>query len=119
MPNMPPRWGFFPFFRSDFHGKGHPNTAAPPQSRLPNSDMKTSTQTPTPARPARGRPSRHARQHHQPSTHSPSTVLAVESRLRLRDDFFRNQISPRELLQPFNHLPGILYFVKDAASRLM
>jgi len=82
--------------------------------------MKTSTQTPPPARrPARGGPSRRARKHHQPSTPPPSTVLAVENRLRLRDDFFGNQINSRELLQPFNHLPGILYFVKDAASRLM
>jgi AraC-like DNA-binding protein len=37
----------------------------------------------------------------------------------LRDDFFRNQINPRQLLAAFDHLPGVRYFVKDAKSRLM
>jgi AraC-like DNA-binding protein len=44
---------------------------------------------------------------------------SVAGRLRLRDDFFRNQAAAKELLQPFEHLPGILYFVKDSKSRLM
>src|SRR6266436_6742966 len=73
--------------------------------------MKNSTKTSAQARPAR--------QHHQPSTHPPSTIPAAKARLRLRDKFFRNQTAARELLQPFDHLPGILYFVKDNASRLM
>jgi AraC-like DNA-binding protein len=37
---------------------------------------------------------------------------------RLRADFFA-RIDPAQLLQPLDHLPGVLYFVKDAQSRLM
>jgi AraC-like DNA-binding protein len=37
----------------------------------------------------------------------------------LRDDFFRKQINPRQLLDAFDHLPGFRYFVKDTHSRLM
>lgn len=48
---------------------------------------------------------------------SPETSL--KRRTRLRDHFFRRQIDPTQLLQPLEHLPGILYFVKDAQSRLM
>ena len=44
---------------------------------------------------------------------------ALKNRVRLRDNFFRHQIDPKQLLQPFAHLPGILYFVKDAQSRWM
>src|SRR5712671_89957 len=84
-------------------GEAAAGFAALLRNLLTNSDMKSSTQTPTSARPARGAPSRSARQRHQPSTHPPSTIPAVENRLRLRDDFFCNQISPRELLQPFDH----------------
>jgi AraC-like DNA-binding protein len=48
-----------------------------------------------------------------------ATVHSVARRLRLRDEFFRNQINPRQLLAPFDHIPGIRYFVKDAKSRMM
>lgn len=37
----------------------------------------------------------------------------------MRDDFFCNQINPRQLLEAFDQLPGVRYFVKDAKSRLM
>ena len=40
-------------------------------------------------------------------------------RLKRRDHFFRSQINPRQLLEAFDHLPGVRYFVKDAESRLM
>ncbi len=43
----------------------------------------------------------------------------LANRLKLRDDFFRHQINPRQLLDAFDHLPGFRYFVKDAHSRLM
>ena len=49
----------------------------------------------------------------------PPDPVTTASRLQLRDNFFREKIDPQQLLQPFNHLPGILYFVKDAQSRLM
>jgi len=45
-----------------------------------------------------------------------STLVA---RLNLRNHFFRNQINPRQLLEAFDHVPGVRYFVKDAQSRLM
>ena len=48
-----------------------------------------------------------------------SPEASLKSRARLRDNFFRRQIDPEQLLQPFAHLPGVLYFVKDAQSRLM
>ena len=48
-----------------------------------------------------------------------SSETSLKSRARLRDHFFRRQIDPTQLLQPLDHLPGILYFVKDAQSRLM
>jgi AraC-like DNA-binding protein/PAS domain-containing protein len=48
-----------------------------------------------------------------------TAVQSLASRLRLRDEFFRNQINPRQLLEAFDHLPGVRYFVKDAHSRLM
>jgi AraC-like DNA-binding protein len=47
---------------------------------------------------------------------------AVEGRNRrgrLRDDFFRNLTDAKQLLEPFNHIPDVLYFVKDAENRLM
>jgi AraC-like DNA-binding protein len=40
-------------------------------------------------------------------------------RMRLRDDFFRRAIVARELLQPLDRIPGVIYYVKDAGSRLM
>ena len=43
----------------------------------------------------------------------------MSARLRLRKDFFHRVLASRELLQPFEHIPGVLYFVKDAHSRLM
>ena len=48
-----------------------------------------------------------------------SPKASLNSRARLRDNFFRHQIDPEQLLQPFAQLPGVLYFVKDAQSRLM
>ena len=48
-----------------------------------------------------------------------TTARSPARRLKLRDDFFHNQISPRQLLEAFDHLPGVRYFVKDAQSRLM
>ncbi len=46
-------------------------------------------------------------------------VRSLADRLELRDEFFRNQINPRQLLEAFDNAPGIRYFVKDAKSRLM
>ena len=46
-------------------------------------------------------------------------AASPDARLKLRDDFFHNQINPRQLLEAFEHLPGVRYFVKDAQSRLM
>jgi AraC-like DNA-binding protein len=40
-------------------------------------------------------------------------------RQRLREQFFRRTIEPQQLLQPFDRIPGVIYFVKDAESRLM
>lgn len=40
-------------------------------------------------------------------------------RLRLKDGFFHRLTDARQFLQPFEHIPGVLYFVKDAQSRLM
>jgi AraC-like DNA-binding protein len=40
-------------------------------------------------------------------------------RMRLRDAFFRTAANARDLLRPFDRVPGVLYFVKDAASRTM
>jgi AraC-like DNA-binding protein len=48
-----------------------------------------------------------------------ATPQSLATRLKLRDDFFRNQINPRQLLDAFEHLPGFRYFVKDTKSRLM
>jgi len=48
-----------------------------------------------------------------------NTERSLARRLRLRDDFFRTQINPRQLLDAFDHLPGFRYFVKDVKSRLM
>lgn len=45
--------------------------------------------------------------------------LSPADRLKLRDDFFGNQINPRQLLEAFDHLPGVRYFVKDTQSRFM
>ena len=50
---------------------------------------------------------------------APAVVAPVGQRLRLRDEFFQHTVDPRHLLEPFNHIPGLLYFVKDAESRLM
>ena len=44
---------------------------------------------------------------------------SLARRLKLRDEFFRKQINPRQLLDAFDHLPGVRYFVKDVESRLM
>src|SRR3954469_6499787 len=38
---------------------------------------------------------------------------------QMRSRFFRAAIDPEQLLQAFSHLPGVLYFVKDAHSRTM
>lgn len=56
-----------------------------------------------------------------PAGKSPGRAAAtsVPARLRLRDQFFRDQISPRQLLEAFDHLPEVRYFVKDAKSRVM
>ena len=60
----------------------------------------------SPANPGIGRP-------------AGATAQSLSTRLALRDDFFRSQVDARQLLQPFDHHPGLLYFVKDAQSRLM
>lgn len=44
---------------------------------------------------------------------------ARDLRLRLRDSFFRRAANARDLLRPFDRVPGVLYFVKDADSRTM
>ncbi|MBC8003506.1 MAG: AraC family transcriptional regulator [Opitutaceae bacterium] len=58
-----------------------------------------------------------------PKTCRPATALKVGraslALLRLRKVFFQRNCAATELLQPFNHIPGVLYFVKDAQSRLM
>jgi AraC-like DNA-binding protein len=43
----------------------------------------------------------------------------TKSRFQLRDHFFAKQIDAKQLLEAFNQVPGLLYFVKDAQSRLM
>ena len=58
----------------------------------------------------------------QKSPARPPESRAVDSlsdRLQLRDDFFHHQINPRQLLEAFDHLPGVRYFVKDLQSRWM
>ena len=40
-------------------------------------------------------------------------------RQRLREQFFRRTIEAQQLLQPFDRIPGVIYFVKDDESRLM
>jgi AraC-like DNA-binding protein len=51
---------------------------------------------------------------------SASGASSLKERLQLRDEFFRHTLEPRQLLQPLAHIPGVLmYFVKDAESRLM
>lgn len=44
---------------------------------------------------------------------------ASDRRLRLRDTFFRRAAHARDLLRPFDRVPGVLYIVKDADSRTM
>lgn len=39
--------------------------------------------------------------------------------LRKRDTFFRRLASLRDLLQPFDRVPGLLYFVKDCDCRIV
>jgi AraC-like DNA-binding protein len=56
---------------------------------------------------------------HQHGTPARGKVPAQATRLRWRDDFFRHQINPRQLLAAFEHIPGVRYFVKDVKSRLM
>jgi AraC-like DNA-binding protein len=46
-------------------------------------------------------------------------VAPLASRLHLRERFFSGQLDAQQLLQPFDHLPGLLYFVKDTQCRLM
>ncbi|MFO0849362.1 MAG: helix-turn-helix domain-containing protein [Gemmataceae bacterium] len=41
------------------------------------------------------------------------------ARFRLRDEFARTVPDFRDLLRPFDRVPGVLYFVKDRASRMM
>jgi AraC-like DNA-binding protein len=48
-----------------------------------------------------------------------SVASSLNERRRLRDQFFRRTIEPQQLLQPFDRIPGVIYFVKDAESRLM
>ncbi len=43
----------------------------------------------------------------------------VKNRAALRENFFRNVVEVRNLLEPFDQIPGVLYFVKDVHSRLM
>jgi AraC-like DNA-binding protein len=38
---------------------------------------------------------------------------------RARDRFFRRLPHPADLLRPFDRVPGVLYFVKDAGCRIM
>jgi AraC-like DNA-binding protein len=40
-------------------------------------------------------------------------------RQRLQQQFFRRTLEAQQLLQPFDRIPGVIYFVKDAESRLM
>ena len=49
----------------------------------------------------------------------PTGGESLKTRLGFRDDFFKGQVDAKQLLQPFDRVPGLLYFVKDAQSRLM
>ena len=49
----------------------------------------------------------------------PTGGESLKTRLALRDDFFNGRVDAKQLLQPFDHLPGLLYFVKDGESRIM
>jgi len=65
-------------------------------------------------------PARDSQPVRTPSGSTPaSSRAAVRQRFRLRDRFFENQINCRELLEPFNRFPDVLYFVKDRDSRIM
>lgn len=46
-------------------------------------------------------------------------TLPQTARLRQRDAFFRRAVNLSDVLRPFDRLPGVLYFVKDADSRMM
>ena len=50
---------------------------------------------------------------------STGATASAKNRFQLRNNFFGNQIDAKQLLEPFGHLPGVFYFVKDAQSRLM
>ncbi len=47
----------------------------------------------------------------------PTSAPGHRARLRRRDAFVRRLGDPRALLRPFDRVPGLLYLVKDAASR--
>lgn len=55
----------------------------------------------------------------KPGLPPPAPPETRRSRLLLRDRFFRAQTNSIQLLQPLDHLPGIIYFVKDSRSRMM
>jgi len=46
-------------------------------------------------------------------------VTGANPRLRLRDDFFHHVVDPRQMLEPFEQILGLHYFVKDSSRRLM
>ena len=48
-----------------------------------------------------------------------SPIKKRDQSLRIRDTFFRRLSHVRDLLRPFDHVSGLLYIVKDAASRTM
>ena len=47
----------------------------------------------------------------------PQRAPSRDQLLRLRDSFFRRLTNVRDLLRPFDRVPGLLYIVKDTASR--
>ena len=54
-----------------------------------------------------------------PPKSSATPAATHAQRLKLRNDFFQKQINSRQLLEAFDQVPGVRYFVKDAQSRLM
>ncbi len=54
-----------------------------------------------------------------PLTEPPRYLGLARQRMKLQAEFFRLVIDPRELLAPFDHIPGVLYFVKDHLFQMM
>jgi PAS domain S-box-containing protein len=53
------------------------------------------------------------------SPHRDPDSNSLAARLRLQEAFFQRTIQSQQLLQPLDRIPGVIYFVKDAESRMM